>query len=60
MFFKESIPFKRWNKTIIMLDKVCAYACNNTHDEGVQQYCLTITKFVIQITLKLIMNMRTN
>jgi hypothetical protein len=43
-----------------MLDKVCAYACNYTHDEVVQQYCFTMIKFVIQITLKLNMSMRTN
>ncbi len=60
MFFKESIPFNRWNKTTIMLDKVCAYAYNYTHDEVVQQYCLIMIKFAIQITLKLNMNTRTN
>ncbi len=60
MFFQESIPFNRRNKTTIMLDKLCAYACNNTHDEVVQQYCLTMTKFVIQIALKLNMSTRTN
>jgi len=60
MFFKENIPFYQWNKTTIMLDKVCAYACNYTHDEVVQQYRLIMIKFVIQITLKLNMSTRTN
>jgi hypothetical protein len=38
MFAKETIAFNKWIKTTIMLDKVCAYACNYTHDGIVHQY----------------------
>ncbi len=38
MFAKERIAFNEWIKTTIMLDKVCAYACNYTHDGIVHQY----------------------
>jgi hypothetical protein len=43
-----------------MLDKVSTYACNYRHDGVVQQYCLTMIKFVNQITLKWNMNTWTN
>ncbi len=43
-----------------MLDKVCAYACNYARDGIVQQYCSTMIKFIIQITLKWNMNMKAN
>jgi len=35
-----------------MLDKVCLYECNYAYDGIVQRYCLTMIKFVIQITLQ--------
>ncbi len=38
MFAKERIPFNNCIKTTIMLDKVCAYACNYAHDGVVHQY----------------------
>jgi hypothetical protein len=38
MFAKERIPINKWNKTTIMLGKVCAYACNYAHDGIVHQY----------------------
>jgi hypothetical protein len=38
MFAKEIIPFNEWIKATIMLDKVCAYACNYARDEIVHQY----------------------
>jgi hypothetical protein len=38
MFAKERIPFNEWTKTTIMLDKVCAYACNYARDGIVHQY----------------------
>jgi hypothetical protein len=52
MFAKESTPFNQWNKATIMLDKVCAHGCSYAHDGVMQQNCLTMIKFVIQITLK--------
>ncbi len=38
MFSKERITFNDWIKTTIMLDKICAYACNHALDGIVQQY----------------------
>jgi hypothetical protein len=38
MFAKERIPFNEWIKATIMLDKVCAYACNYARDGVVHQY----------------------
>jgi hypothetical protein len=38
MFAKERIPFNEWVQTTVMLDKVCANACNYAHDGVVQQY----------------------
>jgi hypothetical protein len=38
MFAKERILFNEWSKATIMLDKVCAYACNYAHDGVVYQY----------------------
>ncbi len=38
MFAKERIPFNEWIKTTIMLDKVCAYACNYACDGVAHQY----------------------
>jgi hypothetical protein len=32
MFAKERIPLNKWTKTTIMLDKVCACACNYACD----------------------------
>jgi hypothetical protein len=44
----------------MMLDKVCAYACNYARDGIVHQYCLAMIKFVPQITLKWNINKRSN
>jgi hypothetical protein len=52
MFAKQNTPFNQWNMATIMLDMFCPYACNYASDELVQKYCLTMIKFVIQITLK--------
>ncbi len=52
MFAKQSTPFNQWNKATIMLDMFCPYACNYACDKVVQNNCLTMIKFVIQITLK--------
>ncbi len=38
MFAKERIPFNKWIKTTIILDKVCAYECNYARDGVVHQY----------------------
>jgi hypothetical protein len=38
MFAKKRIPFNKWIKTTIILDDVCAYACNYARDGVVHQY----------------------
>jgi hypothetical protein len=38
MFTKERLLINKWNKTTIMLGKVCAYACNYAHNGIVHQY----------------------
>jgi hypothetical protein len=48
MFAKERIPFNKWIKATIMLDKVCAHA----RDGVCAPIVLAMIKFVIQIKLK--------